>query len=324
MILWIVSTVLLSAVAVLVSAPFIWRYAVRSSTAALEAKAQADRLKSVDNDASPGPVDADRDQPVGIEIERPIPTTDRTREPARPRLSTPARVWTAAAAATGIVVLGSVGLYALTQDQPPTANPSLALRSLAPPASRPAMPSGNLQLFPKNPSPADRLLEQFAPAGTRIQSTPNANPGLPPVDELIERLAARLRQNPKDVEGWRTLGWSYFNLQRFDEAATAYAKAIELNPNVADFYSARGEALVRAANGTVTAEAKQIFGDALQLDAKEPRARFLSNSRNRSPVTKPVHSMVGSNLRTTPGRMIRQLPNSSAASRSWPRNSTST
>lgn len=273
MILWIVSTVLLSAAAVLVSAPFIWRYAVRHSTAAFETKARADGWKSAENGASPGPIDADRIQSAAIEIERPADMTNRTAEPARPRLSTPARIWTAAAASVTIV-LGSVGLYALTRDQPLTVDPSTALGSLPPLASRSTTPIGNLQLFPKSPSPADRLLEQLAPAGSRIQSAPTVNPGLPPVDELIERLVARLRQNPKDVEGWRTLGWSYFNLQRFDEAATAYAKAIELNPNIADFYDARGEALVRAANGTVTAESQQAFSDALRLDSKEPRARF--------------------------------------------------
>jgi cytochrome c-type biogenesis protein CcmH len=45
-------------------------------------------------------------------------------------------------------------------------------------------------------------------------------------------------------------------------------------PVVADLYSARGEALVAAANDTVTADAKQALGEALKLNAKEPRARY--------------------------------------------------
>ena len=91
---------------------------------------------------------------------------------------------------------------------------------------------------------------------------------------MIERLAARLRQNPKDVQGWRTLGWSYFNIGRFSEASEAYAKAIELSPNVAEIRTARIEALVRSADGIVTAEAKNAIEETLKIDPKDPRARF--------------------------------------------------
>ena len=37
------------------------------------------------------------------------------------------------------------------------------------------------------------------------------------------------------------LGWSYFNTDRFEELSEAYAKAIELSPNNAEFRSAYGE-----------------------------------------------------------------------------------
>jgi len=35
------------------------------------------------------------------------------------------------------------------------------------------------------------------------------------VDEMIGGLVERLNRNPKDTQGWRTLGWSYFNTERF-------------------------------------------------------------------------------------------------------------
>ena len=37
------------------------------------------------------------------------------------------------------------------------------------------------------------------------------------------------------------LGWSYFNTDRFEESSEAYAKAIELSPNNAEFRSAYRE-----------------------------------------------------------------------------------
>ena len=54
---------------------------------------------------------------------------------------------------------------------------------------------------------------------------------LPDVNTMIDRLAARLETTPDDVKGWRTLGWSYFYTGRYQEAANAYAKAVELDPN---------------------------------------------------------------------------------------------
>src|SRR5262245_45231739 len=57
---------------------------------------------------------------------------------------------------------------------------------------------------------------------------------LPDVNTMVERLAARLVTSPNDVKGWRTLGWSYFNMGRYDQAVTAYEKAAELDPSSAE------------------------------------------------------------------------------------------
>jgi cytochrome c-type biogenesis protein CcmH len=91
---------------------------------------------------------------------------------------------------------------------------------------------------------------------------------------MIQRLADRLMRNPKDTEGWRTLGWSYLNIGRLQEAAEAYARAIELDPDVAELRGDRIEALVAAADGIVTSEAKTAIEDTLKLDPKNVQARF--------------------------------------------------
>jgi cytochrome c-type biogenesis protein CcmH len=83
-----------------------------------------------------------------------------------------------------------------------------------------------------------------------------------------------LQQNPDDAEGWRMLGWSYFNTDRFAQSAEAYAKAHTLRPSDASIASSYGEALVRAADDRVTEQAKAVFVQTLQLDAKDARARF--------------------------------------------------
>jgi tetratricopeptide (TPR) repeat protein len=51
------------------------------------------------------------------------------------------------------------------------------------------------------------------------------------VDTMIARLAARLENQPEDIKGWKLLGWSYLNVDRPEEAASAYEKALKLEPS---------------------------------------------------------------------------------------------
>jgi len=81
--------------------------------------------------------------------------------------------------------------------------------------------------------------EQPAPA------TAGGKP-LPDVNTMIDRLAARLETAPGDIKGWRMLGWSYFNTGRYKQAATAYARAIELDPSSAELKVSYEEAKAKA------------------------------------------------------------------------------
>ncbi|MDO8352643.1 MAG: tetratricopeptide repeat protein, partial [Aestuariivirga sp.] len=69
---------------------------------------------------------------------------------------------------------------------------------------------------------------------------------LPDVNAMIERLAARLEAKPRDVEGWRMLGWSYFHTERYEQAATAFGKALELDPGSAELKRSYEEAKAKA------------------------------------------------------------------------------
>jgi cytochrome c-type biogenesis protein CcmH len=185
---------------------------------------------------------------------------DRSRaEPVVPAFSARERNFTVIAVA-GIVVLGSAGLYSTVEKpaRPSTVGSVLAQRQSPSVAPEPSIPKDLVA-----------PLQTFA---SEIKAQPQS--GLPPVDEMIQRLAARLVKNPNDGQGWRTLGWSYLNIGRFSEASEAYAKAIELSPNVTELRLARIEALVRAADGVVTAEASNAVEDTLKIDLQNPRARF--------------------------------------------------
>jgi cytochrome c-type biogenesis protein CcmH len=69
---------------------------------------------------------------------------------------------------------------------------------------------------------------------------------LPEVNTMIERLAARLETTSEDIEGWRMLGWSYFHTVRYEQAANAYARAVELDPSSAELKLSYEEAKAKA------------------------------------------------------------------------------
>ena len=93
------------------------------------------------------------------------------------------------------------------------------------------------------------------------------------VDSMIASLETRLKADPDNAEGWRMLGWSYFETRDFARSAAAYRRAAEVEPNNAENWSSLGEAL-QTASTRVSPEAGTAFQRALKLDPKDPRARY--------------------------------------------------
>jgi tetratricopeptide (TPR) repeat protein len=87
---------------------------------------------------------------------------------------------------------------------------------------------------------------------------------LPDVNTMIERLAARLETTPDDVKGWQMLGWSYFNTARYEQAASAYARAVELDPNSAELKLSYEQAKKAAEDGNSETVGKG--GDAASVE----------------------------------------------------------
>ncbi len=101
-----------------------------------------------------------------------------------------------------------------------------------------------------------------------------ALPADEPIARLVAQVEARLTRNPGDGQGWEVLAPVYMRLGRFDDAVAAWRKALALNGETAIREASLGEALVAAANGIVTPEAKQIFTHAMALDAHDAKARY--------------------------------------------------
>ena len=241
MISWIISTLLTSVATVLIAAPFMFRYAARhgAQSAASPEQGQTKRARS---------------------------------NQLKPSLA-------AFSVTSGVVLFSCVAIYMLSREPETSGEIALPRLSPLPLTSQSSGPGESLQSTQQNAATADPAIEQlrrFVTGETGSTASGKAGAGLPPVEDLIERLSARLQKNPNDISGWRTLGWSQFNLQHYDEAAATYAKAIQYFPNVADLHSLQGEALVQAANGSVTEDSRQAFNAALKLDSKDLRARFFN------------------------------------------------
>jgi cytochrome c-type biogenesis protein CcmH len=83
-----------------------------------------------------------------------------------------------------------------------------------------------------------------------------------------------MQQRPDNAEGWRMLGWSYLQTGRNAEAATAYGRAVALDPTNNEYISAQGESTVLAADGQVTPAAEALFRRAVAVAPDDPRARY--------------------------------------------------
>ena len=258
---WIILTIMASIAAALLSLPFIWRTDRPQAGSAGDIDVYRDRLKEVEDERRRGVIDDAQAEAARLEIVKFALAANKMERSAMPLLS--GREWNfAAICVTGIAALGSFGLYAAAGNSPQLSAPGsvVAQPPIASAAQEPLIPEDIV-----------KPLQAFL-AENKGQSQPQS--GLPPVDEMIQRLAARLLQNPKDGQGWRTLGWSYSSIGRFAEASEAYAKAIELSPNDTEIRNARVETLVRSADGTVTADARIAIEDTLKIDPKNAHARF--------------------------------------------------
>ena len=95
---------------------------------------------------------------------------------------------------------------------------------------------------------------------------------------LVERLAAKMRENPDDPEGWRLLGRSYGALGRFPESVDAYAKALERKPRDPDLLADMADALAMMRPERLQGEPEKLVLRALEIDPEHLKALALAGT----------------------------------------------
>lgn len=96
------------------------------------------------------------------------------------------------------------------------------------------------------------------------------------VPDMIQQLKARLVANTQDAKGWYLLGRLYFNQEDFHAAATAFAKANQLQNNNPDFMMQYVQASYLANHEKLTANSKQLLEKVLALEPDNALALNLS------------------------------------------------
>jgi cytochrome c-type biogenesis protein CcmH len=94
----------------------------------------------------------------------------------------------------------------------------------------------------------------------------------------VDKLAQRLQANPNDAQGWTMLARSYNSMERWSEAAGAYAKATEQSPNNADLWAEYAFATAMANGKSLEGKPMELINRALKVDPQNSKALQLAGS----------------------------------------------
>ncbi len=221
---------------------------------ALDMQIYRDQLGAVEKDLARGVVTEEEGDRLRTEIKRRILEADKSRG-AETRAA-PRALSFAAAAIGGIAVIG--GAFAIYEaiGAPGYGDQPLAKRLADAEQARRNRSSQAEYEAQMPPSPAPEIDPQYA--------------------ELIEKLRAAVVERPDELEGWVLLARNEAQLGNLPAAHAAQARVIALKGEGATSqdYTTHAAMLIQAAGGVVSQEADQALNGALQLDPKNPIARY--------------------------------------------------
>ena len=103
------------------------------------------------------------------------------------------------------------------------------------------------------------------------------NGDLPPMDEVITSLEARLAENPEDLGGWNMLGRTYMTMRNYDAAAETYEKIMELEgAQNAQTMVDLAIAIINRDESPIEGRTASLIENAVALDPNNQAALFYS------------------------------------------------
>ena len=95
------------------------------------------------------------------------------------------------------------------------------------------------------------------------------------LQEMVQKLAARLAEDPDNAEGWVMLGRSYAALDRYQEAENAYAQARRIAGDHPQLLVDSADIMVMANGGRFTSEAAELLERALHVQPENAKGLWL-------------------------------------------------
>lgn len=90
------------------------------------------------------------------------------------------------------------------------------------------------------------------------------------INDMVNRLAERLKANPDDLPGWARLARAYKVQGRLEEAEQAYARTGKLLDTDADLVAQYADLLATRANGNFKGKPAQLITTGLKLNPRHP------------------------------------------------------
>jgi cytochrome c-type biogenesis protein CcmH len=236
MLLWIAFALLTAAVLAWVLAPLTRPAPAGEAQAADEAGARAvyrDQLAEIEAERAAGLIGAAEAEAARIEVSRRL---------------------LASAARAEAAVSGAPAALARVRHQ------RLALATAA------AVPLLTLALYLAYGSPG-------MPSGV-LSARTDAEREVAELTRMIAKVEERLRAAPDDGKGWEVIAPVYLKLGRFTDAANAYTNAARLQGESVKLLAGLAEASIMAKNGIVTDEARTAYAKILKLEPGRAEPRF--------------------------------------------------
>ena len=126
-----------------------------------------------------------------------------------------------------------------------------------------------------NPDLIDGTRQQVAaPTGHGSSSAQGAGK-VGTVEEMVEKLAARMKEKPDSAEGWFMLGRSYMSLNRYEEAVAALEKANKLVPDNHVVMLRYADALTMLSGGQISGKPFDLIKKAVAIKPDDPTGLWL-------------------------------------------------
>lgn len=98
------------------------------------------------------------------------------------------------------------------------------------------------------------------------------------IEAMAEKLAARLKENPGDVEGWAMLGRSNAVLGKHPQAMAAFKQAVALKPDDAVLLADYADSMAMVNDRNLEGEPSRLIARALEVDPNNLKALSLAGT----------------------------------------------